>query len=261
MKKHKINPPVKLAILCITIIIALLLIIRYSRKALINLGYFKISSITFNKPHRALDFSYLLGRSMFDIDLKKESRYISALYPVYKNIKLFRILPNSLFIGFTDRNPIACLKLYRYFYVDRDMVLFDLPQGQQAADLPVITGLERRIPGPKPGEQCNIKELSIALNIIKEIEANTPLKKYKIQRIDMGNAANISCFIQLSNYPKEQAVTDLKLLEVKMGQDNIADKSRVLAGLFNQFGDDINNIKYIDLRFNEAVVKFNEGKS
>jgi len=260
MKKRKISLPIKLVISGITIILALLFIIGYLAVALKNLDYFKIKDIAVNRPEGAFDFSYLLGRNIFRIDLKKESRYITELYPVYKNIRLFRILPNRLFIGFTDRNPLAYVKLYRYFCVDSDLALFELPQGQQAWDLPVIIGLERKIPGPRPGKRYNIKELITSLNIIKEIETNSLFKKYKIERIDITNPANISCFIRLPGYSQGQVATNSAALEVKMGQDDSGDKIRVLAGLFTQLQDDISKIKYVDLRFKEPVIKFKDAK-
>ncbi len=256
MTKHKINLPIKSAILSIAIIIVLVLILGYIRTSLRNLDYFKIKDIAVNEPREAFDFSYLSGRNIFNIDLKKESRYISALYSVYKNIRLLRLLPNRLFIVFTERNPIAYVKLYRYFCVDREGVLFDMPQGREAGDLPVIIGLERKIPGPSPGKQYNSKELIAALNIIKESETNNLLKKYKIERIDVLNLSGISYFIRLLGYSKGQAAADFKAVEVKIGADDIGDKIRILAGLFAQMGEDINNIKYIDLRFKEPVVKF-----
>ena len=144
--------------------------------------------------------------------------------------------------------------------MDSDLALFELPQGQQAWDLPVIIGLERKIPGPRPGKRYNIKELITALNIIKGIETNGLFKKYKIERIDITNPANISCFIRLSGYSQGQVVTNLAALEVKMGQDDSGDKIRVLAGLFTQLQDDIGKIKYIDLRFKEPVIKFKDAK-
>ncbi|MDP3731734.1 MAG: hypothetical protein Q8R31_01710 [Candidatus Omnitrophota bacterium] len=258
MRKQKINLPVKSIIFGIIVFIALFFIMRYLAVALKNLDYFKTKDIAVNKPEEAFDFSYLLGRNIFNIDLKKESRYIAELYPVYKNIRLCRILPNRLFIGFTDRNPLAYVKLYRYFYVDSDRALFDSPQGRPAQDLPVIIGLERKIIGPKTGKQYNIKELITALNIIKETEANGLLRKYTIDRIDVANPANISCFIRLSGYSQGQVVTDFAALEVKMGQDDISDNIRILAELFSQLNDDISKIKYIDLRFKEPVIKFKD---
>jgi len=256
MKKNKIIPPVKLLILGIAIFIALFFIMRYLALALKNLDYFKTKDIAFNKSEKAFDFSYLLGRNIFTIDLKKESGYITGLYPAYKNIRLCRILPNRLFIGFTDRNPLAYVKLYRYFYVDSDRALFDFPQGRPTQDLPVIIGLERKIIGPKTGNQYNIKELITALNIIKETEANGLLRKYTIERIDVANPANISCFVRLSGYSQGHVVTDFAALEVKMGQDDTGAKIRILAELFAQLKDDISKIQYIDLRFKEPVVKF-----
>ena len=261
MRKQKINLPFKPAILGIVIVIALVFISGYLAMKLKSLDYFKIKDIIINKPEGTFDFSYLSGSNIFNIDLKKESRYISELYPVYKNIRLFRILPNRLFIGFTERNPVAYVKLYRYFCVDDEGVLFDMPQWREASDLAVIIGLERKIAGPKPGRQYNSKELAAALNIIKESERNDLSRKYKIERIDVSNPAGISWFISRLDYPNGKALAGFKAIEVKIGTDDIGDKIRVLAGLFAQLNDGVSNIKYIDLRFKEPVVKFNEGKS
>ncbi len=188
----------------------------------------------------------------------KESGYISELYPTYKNIRLFRILPSRLFIKVTDRVPIAYVKLYRYFCVDSEQVLFDLTGRPEAVDLPLIMGLERKIVGPKPGRRYNIKELITALSIIQEIKTNSLFKNYKIVRTDVTNPAQVACFIQSLDYSKGRPVTGFPALEIRTGQDDIKDNIRVLAGLLSQFKDDIDNIKYIDLRFKDPVVKFKD---
>lgn len=258
MKKTKINPPVKLAVLGIAVFIALVLVIIYLVSALKNLDYFKIKYVDSNKPEEALDFSYLSGRNIFNIDLNKESRYISGQYPVYKNIRLFRILPNRLFVLLSDRRPIACVKLYRYFWVDNERILFDSPKDIDTDDFPLIIGLEKKITGPKAGRQYNIKELITALNIINEAQSDSFLKRYKIARIDITNPADISCFIRPQEYPQGQGTKDSLLLEVKIPQDDIRGKVQILAGLLNQLNEDITNIKYIDLRFKEPVVKLKD---
>jgi len=261
MKKYKINLPIKPVASYTAIIIVLFFFIVHLSSALKKSDYFKIKDIIVNKPQGLFDFSYLSGRNIFDIDLKKESRYISEQYPVYKKVGLFRILPDRLFIGFVDRRPIAYVKLYRDFCVDPDRVLFDPPQGNEAGDFPVIVGLDRKIPGPRPGRQYNIKELITALNIIKETQANNLLRKYKIERVDARSPVNISCFIRIADNSEGQALRNLRAVEVKIGQEDIAQKIRVLAGLLTQLGDDISNINYIDLRFSEPVVKLNKDKS
>jgi len=260
MKKNKTGLPIKSIAIGAAIIITLIILVRYIGSSLRNSDYFRVNDISINKPQWTFELSYLLGRNIFDIDLRKESRYISELYPVYKKVGLFRILPDRLFVAFVDRKAIAYVKLYRDFCVDSEMVLFDLPQGQEVSDLPVIVGLERKIIGPKAARQYNIKELVSALNIIKEAEANNLFRKYKLERIDINSPANISCFIRLLAHNEGAAAVVPRAVEVKIGEDDIAGKVRVLCGLLNQFGTDISNINYIDLRFKEPVVKFNEGK-
>ncbi|MFH1269770.1 MAG: hypothetical protein ABIH75_01750 [Candidatus Omnitrophota bacterium] len=111
MKKYKINLPVKLALFGTVIFIAVFSIIGYIVVSLKNLDYFKIKGIVLNRPEVTLDPSYLLGCNIFNVDLNKESRYITGQYPVYKNIRLFRVFPDRLFIVFTERTPVAYVKL------------------------------------------------------------------------------------------------------------------------------------------------------
>jgi len=131
-----------------------------------------------------------------------------------------------------------------------------VPKGLEETELPVIVGLETKISQAKSGKRYNIKELALALDIIKEFKVNNTLQKYEIKRIDVANLANVSLFLELLDYPKGLATTVPGILEVKMGQDGASDKIRVLGDLFNQLNNDLTNIKYIDLRFKEPVIKF-----
>ena len=49
-------------------------------------------------------------------------------------------------------------------------------------------------------------------------------------------------------------------LEIKIGQDNIRDRINILSNLLIQLRDELGNIKYIDLRFKEPVIKLNSHK-
>ena len=260
MRKRKINFPIKLVSLCLIIFMALFFIIGRTVRTLKTLDYFKIKDIIVSKPEEGFNFSYLVGRNIFNLDLEKESRYISELYPTYKKVRLVRILPDRLFVGFVERKPLAIVKLYRYFFTDSDLVLFNVPVNLEEIDLPIIVGLETKIFGAKSGKQYNTKELAEALNIIKDFKLNNALKKYKIKRIDVASLTNTSFFLQLSNYSKGLATPVPEALEVKMGQDDTSDKIRILGDLFNQLKNDLGNIKYIDLRFKEPVIKFKDAK-
>lgn len=201
------------------------------------------------KDSPVVDLSYLRGRNIFDIDLKKESQDILRSYLNYSGISLVRIFPSRIFVEFIERRPVALIKLYRYFAIDESGVIFYIQGEQQPEmDLPVITGLETYLFGPKPGVRYNIKELNIALEILREAKSTRILKYYKIRKLDVSNVADTSIFI-----PIAQNITSE--LEVKLGSNDIKNKMAILAGLIINGKNDISGIKYIDLRFNEPVIK------
>jgi hypothetical protein len=141
------------------------------------------------------------------------------------------------------RSPLAFVKLYRYFYVDENCVLFDRRTGQEVPDLPVITGLETKIFGAKSGKKYNVKELGLALDIIKELNNNKALRDYKIKVIDVSNPMNSSVFLEGG-------------LEIKIGQEDLGKRINLLSTLLTNMKNDLKQIKYIDLRFKDPVIKF-----
>ena len=243
--------PIKAIVVISVIFLALFFTLAFTIRRLKNLDYFTIKDI-FSNADNLSNLSYLKGKNIFDLDSKKESKYISEIYPDYRNVRIIRVLPNRLYIDFVKRSPMAYVKLYRFFLVDSDLVLFNPPQTSSFEDLPVILGLETKIFGPSPGTRYNIKELLFSLSVIKEFKKNKVLKDYKIKRISVANLRNASFFIALPGTPD---------LELKMDEGNIITRINILAGLFSQMKNDLHNIKYIDLRFKEPVIKFNEDKS
>jgi len=155
--------------------------------------------------------------------------------------------------------------MYKYFALDEEGVLFNLPVQPEESGLPVILGLETKIFGPKPGRNCNIREVALALDTIKEIKRNKALKGYRIKKLDVASRANASVFISLPGQPPDYsggqaAAAQEYLLEVRLGADNIEDKIAILGGIFAQGKFDLYKIKYIDLRFKGPVVKNKDAK-
>lgn len=226
-------------------------------KILQTSDYFKVRDIIVSQDNR-IDLSYLKDKNIFSIDLKRESGYIAKYYPAYRKIRLVRLLPNRLFVNFIKRKPTAIIKLYRELFVDEEQVIFDIPQERELeySDLPLILGLETKIFGLKSGAQYNIKELTLALNIVKEVKSNRVLRDYTIKRINVANLSDASFYL----LPKNQAATEIKALEVKFGADNMEGKFNVLTGLLTQDKNGLGNIEYIDLRFKEPVIKLKDVK-
>jgi hypothetical protein len=260
MRKQKINltsayPKARhLAVNLIIITVVFIVVVftlGYVIKVLKDSRYFKIKDIVVSETD-AEYFSYLKNRNIFYVDLIEESRYISGIYPVYSKIRLIRVLPNRLFIDFIRRKAIAYIKLYRYFCVDEDSTLFDDTATLSAIDLPVILGLETKIYGPRPGQKCEVRELALALNIIKELNSSNELKSYKVKSVDVSSAAKASLLLQMK--------TGQTVFEIRIGNGNIKQKVSALNALFSQTMNEAGNIRYIDLRFKEPVIKFKDVK-
>jgi hypothetical protein len=80
---------------------------------------------------------------------------------------------------------------------------------------------------------------------------------------NLQNAAFFIPFLALSAdkvQPQQGSPRSLEGLEVRIGTDNIKNKMMMLAGIFLQSKNDILNIKYVDLRFKDPVIKLRDAK-
>jgi hypothetical protein len=246
----------------IAIVFIALLILLYLVKASKNLECFRIKDILIN-GNKTVDLSYLKGRNIFSVNLKQESRYLEEDYPNFRMVKMVRILPNRLFVDFVKRKPLAYVKLYRVFYVDEESVLFEMPPLESEIELPMIVGLESKIFGAKSGKKYNVRELGLALDIIKQVKRNRLLKDYELKRIDVTNTENISFFmtavaknlVNLMPLP-----TEFRIFEVRVSPDNLKEKINLLGNLLIRMKYKLGDLKYIDLRFKEVVIKYDNVK-
>lgn len=250
MKKQKIKFPIKLIFIILIVLIGIFTLRAVSRN-LKNAPFFKITDIIM-KENNSLDLSYLKGRNIFSVDLNKEAKRLALNLINYKKIRIIRVLPDRLFVDFVKRKAFAYVKLYRYFCVDDDGLLFDEPLEAFDPNLAVILGLDTKIFGPKTGTLYNNSELLLALNILKEFKKNKALGGYQIKTIDVTTPVNAAIFLSLNQAPGS---IDRPTLEVKIGQNNFVDKINILSSLLAQTNNERNNIKYIDLRFKEPVIK------
>lgn len=262
MRRNKFNLTIKLTIGMIIVFLTSFFIVGYIWNFLKISDYFNVTDVI-TRTKALVDLSYLKGKNIFSIDLKNESKFLLESHPNFSKVRIIRILPNRIFVDFIRRKPVAYVKLYRYFALDKDGVLFYAQEQPQDSDLPIIVGLETKIFGPKPGKKYNIKEILLALDIIKEVKDNRILKIYNIKKIDVASSTNTTIFMHFlaktQNYPKTIAFNSGDL-EIKIGQDDIKKKIFILAGLVTQAKNNLANMKYIDLRFLQPVIKFKNEK-
>jgi cell division septal protein FtsQ len=248
MRSKRVNILLKAGMYIAIILLALSLILGYIWKVLRSSEYFKVKEII-GRGGEPVNLGYLKGRNIFSLDLKSEAVYILQLYPDSSRIRLVRILPDKIFVDFIKRRAVALVRLYKYFALDKEGVFFSLPSDLQEGSIPVITGLQTRIFGPKAGRKYNSKEILLALELISEVKENLALKERKIRTINLANIADASFTLD-----------DPDGLEIKTGQGKITDKINLLAGILTQGRLNLAQIKYIDLRFREPVIKLKDDK-
>jgi hypothetical protein len=264
MKKQKFKLPNKLALAILAVIIAVSFAIGYIWKFLTTSSYFRVTEIVCPEADVSR-LNYLKGRNIFALDLKRESWKVLLGCSDCSNVRISRVLPNRLFINYIKRQPVAFVKFYKYFALDPSGVLFLAQPGFPTDDLPVIYGLETKIFAPRQGLRYNTKEVRLALSIIREFKASRLLKNFQLKRIDLADAENASVFILLPRPLTLEPVNGFTSpawggFEVKMGDSNIKNKVVILGGLILQAKRDLLNIKYMDLRFKEPVIKLKNAK-
>ncbi|MDD5409762.1 MAG: hypothetical protein PHC71_06695, partial [Candidatus Omnitrophica bacterium] len=142
-------------------------------------------------------------------------------------------------------------------------VFFNPAGSDEESALPVIYGLETKIFGPKPGAKYKRPEIDLALSIVKEFTANSALRGFTLKRIDVANLQTAGIFVLLPDkQPVDYSKPAFRLesfgFEVRIGAGSIKEKLMILGGLLMQGDKEWANIKYIDLRFKEPVIKLNK---
>lgn len=259
MKKQKFKLPIKIILILAIILLAFSLLIGYIWKVLTTADFFAVKQVVVRNSD--VKFDYLKGKNIFSLDLQAYSWKALLSCPDCRKIRFARVLPNCIFIDFVKRKPEALVKFYKNFAIDEQGLFFPPSNTIEEAGLPVIYGLETKIFGPKMGVSYKLVEINLALNIIKEFKNNKSFRGFTLKRIDVANVDSAGFFIlapkQIVDYTKSSPQAEWIGFEVRIGESNIREKMMVLGGLVIQAAKEWANIKYIDLRFKEPVIKLN----
>lgn len=262
MKKQKFNLPVKSISFLLIILLAIFFIIGYIWKVLTTADFFSVKQVVVRNSDS--QFEYLKGRNILNLNLNNEAWKAYLKCPDCRKVRFTRILPNCIVVDFLKRKPVALVKFYKNFSVDEQGVLFYPTLSAEELELPVIYGLETRIFAPKPGVGYKCPELFLALSIINEFKANKAFSGFTLKRIDVSDPESAGFFMllprQAVNYTLAIPQTEWLGFEVRTGSRNIRQKMMILGGLVIQGRKEWANIKYIDLRFKEPLIKLNNVK-
>ena len=262
MRKKEFNLPVKIISFLVIISLAFSFIIGYIWKVLTTADFFAVKTVYVRNSD--YQFEYLKGRNIFSLNLGYEAYKTFLKCPDCRKVRFARILPNCIVVDFLKRSPVALVKFYKNFAIDEQGVLFSSELATEELELPVIYGLETKIFAPKPGISYKRSELGLALAIINEFKANKAFAGFTLKRIDVVSPGSTGFFMllpkQIANYALPAPQVEWLGFEVRTGANNIRQKMMILGGLVLQERKEWGNIKYIDLRFKEPLIKLNNVK-
>ena len=186
----------------------------------------------------------IVGASIFFIDLKDLKEKIELVHPEFKNVVVRRMLPNKLIARALLRKGVAQIRSDRYYSVDREGVL--LPDVKNFPDkhLPIITGIGINLAKAQASSLSRFDKdrLEKALNLIREIRLVEDLQGFKLKVVDITDPGSLSFYFDEVN------------VEIKIGNADFHNRLKVLATVLSQFSSDIDEYKYIDLRFEDPIV-------
>ncbi|MBU1853917.1 MAG: cell division protein FtsQ/DivIB [Candidatus Omnitrophica bacterium] len=184
------------------------------------------------------------GTSIFFIDLSDFKEKVVLLHPEFKDIVVRRVLPNKLIVQAILRKAVLQIRSDRYYFVDREGVLLPDVKNFPDPNLPIITGIGINLAKIQTSKFSRFEKdrLSKALSLIEDMRDIKELQEFKLKMVDITDPGNLSFYI------------DKVDVEIKIGNTDFRNRLKVLATVLSQFSSDINNFKYIDLRFEDPIV-------
>ncbi len=224
-------------------LIILFICLRLATRFLIGSPIFRIKKISYPKAIELSKDSYifeLIGKNLFSLNLEEVTRKMKQESPQLSGVRILMRLPDELVIEAQKRNPVAQLSLSdRYFYVDSEGIIY--PPDNQQENLPVILGVVNRPASLRAWQVYDDINLKFALEIIQRIAKIPYLKNLVLAKINVSNLNRTS--IAFSNS-----------IEVIIGEERLKEKLELLTIVFSRLAKELDQIKYIDLRFKEPVI-------
>ncbi|MFH1245628.1 MAG: cell division protein FtsQ/DivIB [Candidatus Omnitrophota bacterium] len=188
-------------------------------------------------PEAGRVFTLGEDKNLFNLDIKKVAARIQSAHPEFISVFVRRDFPETLIIIIKKREPVAVVNVERTYLVDEEG--FILPFDSRYADLVQIVDYPQKI-------QLYAKHRSIklqkALSLIKELKQTEISSRYNIAKIDLRRYGSVDFYCSNG-------------IKVKMGQDSFKHRVALLDGILSQIGQDNAVPKYIDMRFDNPIIK------
>lgn len=205
---------------------------------------FNVSNIYVESSIQFIDkriLTDLKGQNIFTIDIKKLQQRLSGAYPQISHLRVVRELPDRIKILAKRRDMLFEVNMHnKVLLVDAEGIAVIYVNG--TLKLPVVVGFNETKSKIKLGQVISQDPLRSVIAIFQRFRTNKVLSSLKLVSIDVANPAKI--VIGLENM-KAKVIVDT---------DHGIENLNVLGMLLSQHKLDLNQVDYIDLRFDQPVI-------
>ena len=229
-----------------------------------GLGYFIYNAKIFRIHSEAIESNAelsqktknkIVGKSLFNLELKEIVDGILQEHPEYKSVTVLKKFPHGLKIAIERRVAYAQIKGKKFYPIDREGVI--VSDGSLAeisnliiVEIPFESNLYRR------GYQPKSKELGYIFDLIADMEETGFLKLFRVSSINALLPEALYFTVNLKKPDKNAGSLDRKV-RVITGRDDFIRKLALLKDVVNiKFKDKLDLIQYIDLRYKEVYIGF-----
>ena len=162
--------------------------------------------------------------------------------PEIKSVRVARILPSSLRIEVTERKPIALIIDNGIWGIDSEGYVLPRFHAEHGLDYPVIAGF--RLGQYIPGKKIDNSRVLALVGFLRELKLTTPAVYHMISEITSNDLVGIKILTVRDNLP------------IFLGKSRLLQKCSDLEVAYNFLVSEkkINNIRYLDLRFEDQIV-------
>ncbi|MFH1753651.1 MAG: cell division protein FtsQ/DivIB, partial [Candidatus Omnitrophota bacterium] len=197
-----------------------------------------------SKPYTGKNYDGLLslglGENIIKFDAKAAGDNILADNPELKEIQIVKAFPDMVELRVESRSPIAQVGDWSFYLIDDEGVTLTGVRDSIEEAFPVISGADWRFVH-KIGRRDDSVRMKNGLSLLKAISTSGFLNDHIMTKMDISDYRNLSFFIEDG-------------LEIKIGHSNFEMRLEQLSKTLASIVVDKDEIKYIDLRFDDVVL-------
>ena len=184
----------------------------------------------------------LKGQNLFAADLSKLEARVRVRYPQLADVRVMRHFPDQIGVTGVKREPFAKVSIDGHLSViDRQGCMIGPPIAGQES-LTVIKGLKRQ--KVSAGMLVQDERVKLGIMIVTLFHQDKRLSSVGLETVNVDDLTRIVCDLG----------TEEAEFQVFIDKDNGAARLKTLSEVLSRGGLDLQQIKYMDLRFGEPIL-------